>query len=164
MALALCMILFITGWLLQPFYYIFGNESYVIVIDANLQPERNSLGDIIDVKVLITSRLETRRVPHEVIGWQIYRETTSTKLFDDDYGSFSMSLDIKIENFSHQLFHRTRGVESPQNTRFTIYFKKADANENTMLQVSISAWKKVTLRSLHHPIEESWNYLEKLEV
>lgn len=81
-----------------------------------------------------------------MVWWRIYRSSSEVNLFGEGEGTFSLSLDINVENFTSVLFWKTEGIESPEDhTTFTIYCFLEEAQPNSILQLTVHASKHTQL-------------------
>jgi hypothetical protein len=149
------------------FYWFFGETTYAIRFSVRLLPVLNINGELIDIKVAYDSRLDRVRVPQEVTWswWQVYDESFGARLFDDTKGSFSLSMSIKVENFSDVLFWQTKVLDIPkEHTVYSIYFERSSAKDNSVLQLSVSATKTLTLLTFKDVVKQELSYLEKFQI
>lgn len=156
---------YLTGWLLGLFYVVMGEETYQVRLDVQLHPVRNPSDELIDVDIRFESSLTLVRVPHEVVYKdKIVKVPSGHRLFQDEEGSFSLTLDLKLENFTRTVFTRTESIEIPLNYTFIVYCRLDDAEAHTVMQLTVEGEKHLTLTTLRNPIAEKVSYLEKFEV
>lgn len=164
----LCTVLFLSGHLMTVFFAVMGQETYQITLEVQLYPVLNNREELIDVDVRFESSLRTVRVPHEVVwdtAWgKIDKSSYGERLFRDVDGSFSLGLNMKLENFTNTLFTHYESIDIPMNHVFTIYCFLKDAQSHGVLQLTVEANKELRLNNLRNPITEEWNYVEKFEV
>ena len=159
--------LFLSGFLMPFFYWSFGETTYAIRFSVRLLPVLNINGGLIDVEVAFDSRLDRVRVPQEVTWpwWQVCDESFGVPLFGEAEGSFSLSMSIKVENFSDVLFWKTIVLDTPvEHTVYSIYFERSSAKDNSVLQLSVSATKTLSLLILKDVVKQELSYLEKFQI
>lgn len=156
---------YLSNALMAIFYVAMGEDNYEIRLDVLLYPVENQRGDLIDVDVRFEAQFSKVRIPHEVVGWDKKEKIASgRRLFIDQQGGLSLSLDLKIENFTTTVYSCSEQITLPLNYTIIIYSCPEDAQDNTVLQLSVYAEKHLVLNTLKDAVEKKWMFVEKWEI